>query len=623
MHGPPSFRGERQFFLRRTSDQEHAVLHLAEPDGLERVLIDPMQLNPDGTTTLDAYHPSPNGALLAYQLSEGGTEESSIRVMDVTTGGIVDGPIPRTRFSPVSWTPDSASFYYVRQLPAEDVPAGEEQYHRRVWLHRLGQPDADDRIVFGDGQDKAVVFGCSLSRDGRWLVVSGSKGTDPRNDIWIADVSDGNLEAPAFAVVQVGEDTQAGLRVGDDGRLYVWTDRDAPRGRLCVADPAAPAPEQWVTLVEERPDAVLEGFAIVEEVETPQLLCLWSEHAVSRISVHRLQDGERLRDLELPGLGSVGGLVERYGGGHEVWFPYTDDVTPMSVYRYDALTGETDVWARPPGSVDVDPGITTRLVEYHSYDGTLVRMFITARGDAALGPRPTILYGYGGFGISMTPGYSGSVLAWVEAGGVYAVACLRGGGEEGERWHRDGMLANKQRVFDDLHAAAEYLVEERWTTSPQLGISGGSNGGLLVGAALTQRPDLYRSVVCSAPLLDMVRYERRGLGHFWAGEYGTVDDPSELKTLLTYSPYHRVREGTAYPATLFTVFGSDTRVDPLHARKMCAALQHATSADPGRSPVLIRVESEVGHGARSVSRSIALAADVLGFQAWATGLAGS
>jgi prolyl oligopeptidase len=377
-----------------------------------------------------------------------------------------------------------------------------------------------------------------------------------------------------------------------------------------------------VTLVEERPDAVLEGFAIVEEAEPPQLLCLWSQHAVSQVSVHRLEDGLWIHELELPGLGSVGGLVERYDGGHEVWFPYTDNVTPTSVYRYDALTGGSDVWARPPGSVEVDPGITTQLVEYPSYDGTVVRMFVTARGDSSAGPRPTILYGYGGFGISMSPGYSGSVLAWVEAGGVYAVACLRGGGEEGEQWHRDGMLANKQRVFDDLHAAAEYLIEEQWTTSQQLGISGGSNGGLLVGAALTQRPDLYRSVVCSAPLLDMVRYEQLGLGHFWAGEYGTAADPEQLRTLLTYSPYHRVREGTAYPATLFTVFGSDTRVDPMHARKMCAALQHATGADPATSPVLIRVESEVGHGARSVSRSIALAADSLAFQAWATGLAG-
>jgi len=320
---------------------------------------------------------------------------------------------------------------------------------------------------------------------------------------------------------------------------------------------------------------------------------------------------------------SMSGVATAADRNEQAMFTATDYLTPTTLWLYDGANGSLEKIKASPARFDSSRHVVEQL-EAVSRDGTRIPYFLIRPRDMKMdGSTPTLLYGYGGFGISMTPGYSGSVLAWVEAGGVYAVACLRGGGEEGERWHRDGMLANKQRVFDDLHAAAEYLVEERWTTSPQLGISGGSNGGLLVGAALTQRPDLYRSVVCSAPLLDMVRYERQGLGHFWAGEYGTVDDPSELKTLLTYSPYHRVRDGTAYPATLFTVFGSDTRVDPLHARKMCAALQHATSADPGMSPVLIRVESDVGHGARSVSRSIALAADVLGFQAWATGLADS
>jgi prolyl oligopeptidase len=266
------------------------------------------------------------------------------------------------------------------------------------------------------------------------------------------------------------------------------------------------------------------------------------------------------------------------------------------------------------------PHVSTSLVDYVSKDGTTVRMFLIAPGDAPDRPRPTILYGYGGFGVPLTPGFSASILAWVEAGGVYAVANLRGGSEEGEEWHRAGMLGNKQNVFDDLHAAADHLIANGWTTPDLLGISGGSNGGLLVGAALTQRPDLYRAVVCSAPLLDMVRYERFGLGATWNVEYGSVDDPEQFGWLHAYSPYHRVQEGIAYPATLFTVFDGDTRVDPLHARKMAAALQHASSALPSDRPILIRAEGDVGHGARSLTRTIGLSVDTMAFLAHELGL---
>jgi prolyl oligopeptidase len=261
------------------------------------------------------------------------------------------------------------------------------------------------------------------------------------------------------------------------------------------------------------------------------------------------------------------------------------------------------------------PAVRSQQVTYRSKDDTEVRMVIVSPADGAERPRPTVLYGYGGFAVALTPAYSASILAWVEAGGVWAVAGVRGGGEEGERWHRDGMREHKQNVFDDFHAAAEYLVGHGWATAEQLGISGGSNGGLLVGAALTQRPDLYRAVVCSAPLLDMVRYERSGLGATWHDEYGTAADPGELAWLLSYSPYHHVRDGVRYPAVFFTVFDGDTRVDPLHARKMCAALQATTASEPGHSPVLIRAEREVGHGGRAVSRTVSLAADELGFLA--------
>jgi prolyl oligopeptidase len=622
-HGPPSFRHDRQLFVRRRADQEHGVLHTVDPDGTERVLVDPMEVDPAGTTTLDAYHPSPDGRLLAYQLSEGGTEESAVRVMDVATREVVDGPIDRTRFSSVAWLPDGSGFYFVRQLAPEEVPVDERQYHRRVWLHRLGTDPAEDPMVFGAVHDKEFVWGVSLSRDGRWLVVSGSKGTDPRTEVYLADLQDADLGTPQFVTVQRDVDAQTGLAVGIDGRLYVYTDHESPRGRLLVTDPTTPTREHWRPLVDEDPVAVLNDFAILDDLDEPLLLVSWTRHAVSEVTMHDLGSGRRIGTLPgLPHPGSLGGIVTRYHGGHEAWFTYTDFVTPPVVYRFDGSTGRVEEWARPPGPFPDIAGVSARLVEYTSYDGETVRMFVIAADEVhdSPSPRPTILYGYGGFGIPMTPGFSAGALAWVEAGGVYAVACLRGGGEEGEDWHRAGMGRNKQRVFDDFHAAAEWLCDHDVTTRAMLGISGGSNGGLLVGAALTQRPDLYRSVVCSAPLLDMARFEQHGLGRFWSGEYGSAADPDDLENLLTYSPYHRVQSGLAYPATLFTVFGSDTRVDPLHARKMCAALQAATTADPDSHPVLIRVEREVGHGARAVSRSIRLSADTLAFHAWTTGL---
>jgi prolyl oligopeptidase len=625
----PSWRGDRQFFMRRSAEQEHAVLLTVDGDGAERVLIDPMAIDAAGTTTLDSWQPSKEGHLLAYQLSEGGSEESVIRVMDVATGEQVDGPIDRARYSPVAWLPGGKAYYYVRRLHPDVLPEGEEQFHRRVWLHQVGTDPDTDVLVFGEGLEATNYYGVAVSLDGRWLTITASAGTAPRNDLWLADLSASSLEQPDLRVVQKGVDANTSLQVGRDGRVYVFTDRDAPRGRICVTDPADPFYETWRDLVPQDPEAVLEDCAILDgaELERPVLLVGWTRHAVSEITVHDLETGERTGEVPVPGLGSIGGLVERPEGGHESWFGYTDHTTPSEVYHYDARTGETTLWATAPGSVEV-LAVSTRQVTYTSRDGTPIRMFVMSRQEegAEAGaegepadPRPTILYGYGGFGVPLTPAYSASILAWVEAGGVYAVANLRGGSEEGEEWHRAGMREHKQNVFDDFHAAAEWLVAGGWTTPEQLAISGGSNGGLLVGAALTQRPELYRAVVCSAPLLDMVRYEKFGLGPTWSDEYGSAELAEELPWLLAYSPYHRVRDGVEYPATLFTVFDGDTRVDPMHARKMCAALQHATAGGPGR-PILFRRESDVGHGARALSRTIELSVDVLAFTAAQTGL---
>jgi prolyl oligopeptidase len=604
--GTPTWRGRRAFFARRTAEQEHVVLLTIDPDGTERTLVDPMAIDASGTTTLDAWKPSKSGDLLAYQLSAAGTEESVLRVLDVATGKDVDGPIDRARYAPVAWLPDGKAFYYVRRLAPDTVPADEEQFHRRVYLHRLGTDPDSDVEIFGAGLDKTNYYGVSVSRDGRWLIVTAAQGTSPRNDLWLADIDASDPAAPELVPVQVGVDARAYPHVGRDGRLYVWTDRDAPRGRLAVADPTEP--EEWRDLIPQDPQAVLEDYAILDDLERPVLMASWTRHAISEITVHDLASGERTGALDLPGLGTVGGLSERPEGGYEAWLGYTDHTTPTRILRYDARSGEVTTWAESPGAVEV-PSVRSRQITYRSKDGTEIRMVIVSPTGEPDRPRPTVLYGYGGFSVSLTPAYSASILAWVEAGGVWAVANLRGGSEEGEAWHRAGMRENKQNVFDDFFAAAEYLIGNGWTTRDQLGISGGSNGGLLVGAALTQRPELFRAVVCSAPLLDMVRYEKFGLGATWNDEYGTADDPDQLGLLLSYSPYHRVRDGVAYPAVLFTVFEGDTRVDTMHARKMCAALQAATTG----GIVLLRAEREVGHGARAVSRTVDLAADQLAF----------
>ncbi len=640
--GLPAWRGGSRFYTRRDPGQEHAVLYVNDgpADDTERVLLDPVAVDPTGRTTLDAWQPDKEGRLLAYQLSHGGDEESLLRVLEVATGDVVDGPVDRCRYSPVAWLPGGKAFYYTRRLPPETVPAGEAQYHRRVFLHAVGTPPEADTEVFGAGRDKMTYYGVTVSRDGRWLIVSASVGTAPREDIWIADLTVSEAAAPVLVPLMTGLDAMASPWVGRDGRLYVLTDLDAPRGRLCVADPAAPGPAGWRDLIGEDPSAVLRDYAVLDGdgLERPVLVVSRTRHAVSEVSVHDLATGGLLSALELPGIGTVGGIGERPEGGHEAWFGYTDYTTPAVVLRYDAAAGTVSTWAQspgtqspgtqspgtqPPGAADLPPAVTASQVTYHSADGTTVRMvIISPAGETSprSGDRSCILYGYGGFDISQTPGYSASILAWVEAGGVYAVAGLRGGSEEGEEWHRAGMLGRKQNVFDDFHAAAEYLIAEGITVPARLAVWGGSNGGLLVGAAVTQRPELFGAAVCSAPLLDMVRYERFKIGETWNVEYGSAARPEELGWLLGYSPYHRVRDGVAYPAVLFTVFTNDTRVDPLHGYKMCAALQHATSS--GR-PVLLRAEGQVGHGQRAVSLTSALAGDCLAFVAHETGLPAS
>nr|WP_236540735.1 prolyl oligopeptidase family serine peptidase [Spiractinospora alimapuensis] len=621
VEGTPRWRGRRRFFMRRGPGQEHAALFTVDGDGPEHVLVDPMVLDPTGTTTLDSWTPDPAGRLLAYQLSHGGDEESLLYVMDVATGESVDGPVDRCRSTPIAWLADGSAFYYVRRLPPSRVPADETQYHRRVYLHVVGSDPDEDAEIFGFGRDMTEFYGLHVSHDGRWLTLTAAPGTAAHNDAWIADLDATGPRTPKLVPIQEGVDAEVYPHVGRDGRLYLFTDRDAPRARLCVADPAQPEYEHWTTLLAEDTSAVLTGFTVLDGAalgDAPLLLGLRQRHAISEVTVHDLADGRYRDTLTLPGPGSVGGLRSPHDGGHEAWLSYTDHATPTTVYRFDGRDGSLEVWAAPPKPPRV-PEVRADQVNYTASDGATVHMIVLSPADAT-GPRPTILYGYGGFQISLTPSFSATALAWVEAGGTYVVANLRGGGEEGEEWHRAGMLANKQRVFDDYLEAANYLVATGVAAPDGLAAMGGSNGGLLVGAAVTQAPDRFAAAVCSAPLLDMLRYERFGLGRLWTGEFGSASDPEQFEWLHAYSPYHRVTEGVRYPATLFTVFDNDSRVDPLHARKMCAAMQHATSAPVSQRPVLLRREAEVGHSVRSVGRTAALQADSLAFLAHHTGL---
>ena len=613
----PAVRGVNRFFTQRHPEQDHAVLVVATPEG-QRTLIDPSELSPDHTTTLDGWWPSGDGRLLAYTLSEGGAEEDVVRVMDVASGTVVDGPIMGGRAVDLAWSGNGEGFFYVRRLPDDMIPEDESQFHRRVWWHRVGRPVDEDVMVFGDGRDKTTYYGLETSHDGRWLTVVASLGTAPRNDLYVAEIGDPvDPRAIQWRTAQEGVDARSYGSVGHDGSLYVYSDLDAPRGRLMVADPRSPDSAYWRELLPET-DAVLGGFALTNDA----LVVTRTRNVVAEVDVHDLASGTRRGSLDLPGLGAAM-VSTRPGGGRDVWVSYTDHLTPFRV-----LHGEIDgdqlpvlhTWAEPPGaSAAGNVTASARQVWVTSPDGTQVPMFVIAGADTGL-PRPTVLYGYGGFNVALDPAYSAVSTAWVEAGGVWAIANLRGGSEFGEEWHRDGMRANKQHVFEDFAACARWLVDAGRTTPSQLGIYGGSNGGLLVGAALTRDPDLYGAVVCSAPLLDMVRYEQFGLGVTWNDEYGTVADADELGWLLAYSPYHHVTEGTRYPATLFTVFDSDTRVDPLHARKMAAALQGATGAAFDEAPILFRREANVGHSTRSVGRTIDLNAEILAFLADQLGL---
>ncbi|MCX4553517.1 prolyl oligopeptidase family protein [Streptomyces sp. NBC_01500] len=615
---PPVARGGREFHLRREPGRELAALAVRE-DGRARVLLDPLDTDPSGTTVLDAWEPSWEGDLVAVQLSSGGTENSVLRVLDTATGETVDGPVDRVRRSPVAWLPGGRAFYYVRLLKPERAPGGTGR-RRRVCLHEVGTPAERDTEVFGAGRSETQYYTVATAPDGRLLVVGASEGTSPRTDLWIADLARTGPDRPVLRPFQHGTDARTAVRIRPGGGpLLLRTTAGAPRGRIAAARRDATDPGHWHTLVGEQPGTVLQDFAVLDgpALDRPLLVVVRTRHAVGEMTLHDARTGDRAGTVTLPGQGTVTRLTTRQEPGHEAWFAYTDHITPTVVLHYDAVTGCLSPWPGGPPSLPPAEGVCVTQEVARSRDGTEVRMFVMSPTGRADRPRPAVLTGYGGFGASMTPGFTPQAVPWVRAGGVYAVACVRGGGEEGEEWHRAGRREHKQNTFDDFDAAADHLLRTRWAAPGRLGVLGSSNGGLLVAAALTRRPETYAAVVCAAPLLDMVRYELSGMGMSWRDEYGSAADPAEFARLLAYSPYHRVREGARYPAVLLAVFDGDTRVDPAHARKMCAALQWAGTGD---GPVVLRTESGVGHGARGASRSARLYADVMAFFAHHLGL---
>ncbi len=584
--GAPEVRGKgktaRLFHTRRAGKQNQPVLYVREgTGGKDRVLFDVNQLASDGTQSLDWWYPSEDGALLAYGVSSSGDENSTLRVRDVLTGHDREDTIPYTRACSLAWLPAGDGFYYTRYPAPGSVPADEEPYHRQVYLHRLGTDPATDAKIFGDGLGLSSWPNLDLSPDGRWLAVEVSEGWS-KSEIFLFDTR--KHEAPIPVVT--GRSAIFNLVDVLDDRLLVVANEGAPRYQLWQIDPRRPEREHWKLVIPEGED-ILESVAAA----SGKLVALYLKDAASRVRVFSNQ-GKLQREVALPGLGTVSAIHARHDR-RDVYLPFTSFLTPTKVLRHDVSTGKTDLWQELTAPVDTTP-FTVEQVRYPSKDGTRVPMFLVHKKNLAHdGNNPTLLYGYGGFNVSLTPGFAAWVGPFIERGGVYAVANLRGGGEYGEAWHRAGMLESKQNVFDDFAAAAEYLIREKITAPGRLAISGRSNGGLLVAATIVQHPDLFKAAVCGVPLTDMVRYHLLQIARLWIPEYGSSENPEQFPFLYAYSPYHHVKDGTAYPATLIFSAESDTRVDPMHARKFAARLQAATSS---KAPILLRIEGKAGHG---------------------------
>ncbi len=603
--GVPSHYGPYYFFTRNDGLQNQSPLYVQE--GLSskaRLLIDPNTLAKDGTVALDWYYISEHGKYVAYGTSPGGTEQSTLRVRDTATGVDLPDVIPGCRFSSVAWLKDESGFYYTRFPMPGSVDENEINYNQRVMFHKLGDNPDDDALVFSVPGKKETTFGVDLSNDGRYLLIQMSEGSDRRTEILVKDLSSGAMMYIAKGV----HNAYSGEIV--DGTFYCLTDEGAPRGCVYAIDLKAPQRDKWKLVVPEGPDTI-ESASVVNHRLMLQLM-----HDACSLVQFRGLDGKFEAEMPLPQMGTVTGIFGKWNSD-EVFAGYTSFTRPSSVYRYDFSKNKLDLFFEPKVPFD-SANLETEQVWYPSNDGTKVSMFIVhEKGIKRDGTAPCYLTGYGGFDISEQPFFSPVIAWWLEQGFVFAMPNLRGGGEYGEAWHEAGMLDKKQNVFDDFISAAQWLIANKYTSKPKLAIEGGSNGGLLTGACLVQRPDLYGAVVIEVPLLDMLRYQRFSIARYWIPEYGSSEDPKQFQFILKYSPYQNVKAAD-YPPTLIMAGANDSRVDPLHARKMTALLQAKTT---GSAPILLRVESKAGHGqGKPTAKRIEDAADRYAFLVMALNL---
>jgi prolyl oligopeptidase len=601
----PEQHGGRYFYQHNDGLQNQNVLLVAESLNAEpRVLLDPNTLSSDGTVALAGEAVSDDGKRMAYGTAASGSDWTEWHVRDVDTGKDLDDDIKWVKFSGASWTKDGKGFFYSRyDEPKEGTAMRGVNYFQKLYYHVVGTAQADDKLVYDRPDNKELGFGGGVTDDGRYLVINVWQGTSPKNRLYYKD-----LTQPDSQVIKLLDDFDAQYQfIDNDGPVFwIQTDLDAPRGRLIAIDTRHPEKANWKTIVPQGADK-LESAGTVNN----QFLLGYLKDARTEVRVHDLS-GKMLHIVDLPGIGTASG----FGGKRsdkETFYSFTSFTSPTTIYRYDPQSAKSAVFKQP--KVDVDQAkFETKQVFYHSKDGTRVPMFLTYKKGLKLdGQNPTLLYAYGGFDISLTPAFSVSNLVWLEMGGIYAQANLRGGGEYGEDWHLAGTMGKKQNVFDDFIAAAEWLISNKYTSTPKLAIRGGSNGGLLIGACLTQRPELFGAALPEVGVMDMLRFHKFTIGWAWTSDYGSSDKPEDFKWLYAYSPLHNLKPGTKYPPTLIATSDHDDRVVPGHSFKFAATMQ-ADQAGP--APVLIRVETKAGHGAgKPVSKLIDEAADAWGFLA--------
>lgn len=599
----PFKEGGRYFYSRNDGLQNQAVLYTMKTlADVPRQLLDPNTLAADGTVALAGLAVSPNGKYLAYSTAASGSDWNEIHVRDIDSGKDTGDHIKWVKFSQTAWLHDGSGFFYSRyDEPTEATKLAAVNYFQKLYFHKLGTPQSADTLVYERPDHKDWGFSAEVSEDGRYLIINGSQGTENKNRVFYKDLS--RKGAPVVGLLE--EFDAAYSFIGNDGPVFLFrTERDAPRGRIVAIDIRKPAVAHWKQLVAESANTMVSATLV-----NNQLVVDYLSDAHSLVKVFDLK-GKPLHDIELPGIGSAGGFGGKRGDS-ETFYSYTSFTTPTTIYRHDLKTNKSSVYRQP--RVDFDPSaFEVRQEFYTSRDGTRVPMFIVAKkGIKHDGSNPTYLYGYGGFNISLTPAFSVANLAWLEMGGVYVVPNLRGGGEYGEAWHAAGTKLQKQNVFDDFIGAAEWLIEHKITSPAKLAIGGGSNGGLLVGATMTQRPELFAAAIPQVGVLDMLRFHKFTIGWAWTSDYGSSDNPEEFKALFKYSPLHNLKQGGCYPATMITTADHDDRVVPAHSFKFAAAAQAAQGA---AAPILIRIDSKAGHGAgKPTSKQIDEVTDRWGF----------